>query len=359
MSIIGKYLTTEILKFFAIILLLVISIFLAVDFFEKIDNFLEAGLPLSKILTFFQLRIPFIVAQIAPVGIVLAVLIVFGLMNKNYELIAFKSSGISVYYFLKPVLTLAFVLSLLLFALADLVVPLTINQANRIWLGEVNKASAVTSRAKNIWIKGHRSIPHIKYYNSTNQTISGITLYYFDKDFSLTRRVDAKTGYFENGKWVFRQAMEQKLNKTAGDYTITFHAQRLEPFGFLPDDLKRVAKKSEEMNFIELLDYIKDVESEGYDATSYRVDLHAKIAFPLICAVLCLLATGIGAARRKRREGLSLDIVYGIGLIFVYWIFYSFCLSLGYGGILPPIIAAWTANFVFVCIGLFNLINAD
>ncbi len=358
MSILDKYLTKEILKFFAIILLTVISIFLAVDFFEKIDNFLEADLPLPKILTFFQLRIPFIVAQIAPVGILLAVLIVFGLMNKNYELIALKSSGISVYYFLKPVLTLAFILSILLFALADLIVPMTINQANRIWLGEVKKKSAVTSRAKNIWIKGRRSIAHIKYYNSANQTISGITLYYFDKDFRLKRRVDAKTGHFEDGKWIFRQIMEQQLNKAAEDYTIGFHSQRFESLEFLPDDLKRVAQKSEEMNFIELLEYIKDVESEGYDATSYRVDLHAKIAFPLICAILCVLATGIGA-RRKIREGLSFNIAYGIGLIFVYWIFYSFCLSLGYGGILQPFIAAWVANFVFLCIGIFNLLNAD
>jgi lipopolysaccharide export system permease protein len=356
MSIIGKYLTTEILKFFGIILLTVIGIYLAVDFFEKVDNFLEAGLPLSKVLTFFQLRIPFIVAQIAPVGILLAVLIVFGLMNKNYELIACRSSGISVYYFLKPVLSLALLLSVLLFLLADLLVPVTINKANRIWLGEVKKKSAVTSREKNIWIKGGRSIVHIKYYNSTKKTISGVTLYYFDKDFKLERRVDAKIGQFEHGKWIFREIMEQRLNKSAADYTVTFQAQRFEPFEFLPDDLKRVAKKSDEMNFIELFEYIRDVESEGYDANSYKVDLHAKIAFPLVCIVLCLLATGI-AVKRRLREGLSLNIAYGIGLIFIYWIFYSFCLSLGYGGILPPVIAAWTANFIFLCIGIFNLIN--
>ena len=107
MSIIGKYLTYEILKFFCIILLTVIGIYLAVDFFEKIDNFLEAGLPLSKVLTFFQLRIPFIVAQITPVSILLAVLIVFGLMNKNYELIAFRSSGVGIYFFLKPIISLS------------------------------------------------------------------------------------------------------------------------------------------------------------------------------------------------------------------------------------------------------------
>ncbi len=358
MSIIGKYLTSEILKFFCIILLTVITIFLAVDFFEKIDNFLQAGLPLSKVLTFFQLRIPFIVAQIAPVGILLAVLIVFGLMNKNYELIAFRSSGVSIYYFLKPILSLAFVLCVLLFLLTDLIVPLATNKANKIWLGEVKKKSVVTSREKNIWIKGNRAISHIKYYNATNQTISGITLYYFDEAFRLIKRVDAKTAYFEQGKWVFHDIMEQRLNKSAGDYTVGFDSRRYEPFEFLPDDLKRVAKKSDEMNFMELYKYIEDMESEGYDAASYRVDLHAKIAFPLICIILCLVATGI-AAKRNIREGLAINVVYGIGLIFIYWIFNTFCLSLGYGGVLPPVIAAWMANFIFLCIGIFYLLIAE
>ena len=358
MSIIGKYLTNEILKYFCIILLTVVGIYLAVDFFQKIDNFLEADLPFSKVLTFFQLRIPFIVSQIAPVGILLAVLIVFGLMNKNYELIAFRSGGVSIYQFLKPVLSLSLALSVIVFLLADLIVPLTTNKANKIWLGEVKKKSAVTSRKKNIWIKGNRSISHIKYYNAIQQTISGITLYYFDEDFKLLKRVDAKTAKYEKGNWVFYDIMEQRLNKPAGHYDVGFEDQRYEPFEFLPEDLKRVAKTSGEMNFRELFEYINDVESEGYDATSYRVDLHAKISFPLVSIILCLVGTGI-AARRKIREGLAINIVYGIGLIFIYYIFHYFCLSLGYGGVLLPFIAAWMANFIFLCIGIFYLLVAE
>ncbi|MGD2270398.1 MAG: LPS export ABC transporter permease LptG [Desulfobacterales bacterium] len=358
MSILGKYLTKEILKYFGIILLMVVGIYLAVDFFEKVDNFLEAGLPAVKIVTFFHLRIPLILSQIAPVCILLAVLIVFGLMSKNYELIALRSSGISVYYVLKPVLSLAVVMSILLFLLADRVVPVTVSQANRIWLGEVKKEPAVTSRKKNIWVKGKRSISHIRYYNPTNQTISRITRYYFDPDFRLIRRLDAKTAYYENGKWDFRDIMEQRLNEATRDYSIVFEAQRFEPFEFLPDDLKRVVKKSEEMNFMELLEYIRDVESEGYDATNYRVELHAKLAFPVVCVIMCVLATGI-AFRRKVQEGLALNIIFGIGLIFIYWIFYTFCLSLGSGGKLHPFIAAWLANFTFLCIGIYIFVNAD
>ena len=96
MPIINKYLIREVLKYQIVILVMVIGIYIAVDFFEKIDDFLEKGLPFSKALSFFLYKTPFIVAQITPVGLLLAVLVVFGLMNKNNEIIALKSGGISI-----------------------------------------------------------------------------------------------------------------------------------------------------------------------------------------------------------------------------------------------------------------------
>ena len=358
MSIISKYLTKEIFKYFSIILVTIICIFLAVDFFEKIDNFMEAGLPFSRAISFFLFRIPFIIAQIAPICILLSVLIVFGLMSKNNEIVALKSSGISVYFFLKPVLSIGLLLSVLIFLLSDILVPITINKANTIWIKEVKRKSAVISKEKNIWIKDNRSIFNIKYYNPSNKTISGVTLYYFDEDFALSRRVDAEQGFYKNGKWVFNELMVQIRDKETGNYRITLHDQKIEKFDFLPDDLKRVIKKSEEMNFKELFLYIKNVESEGYDATIYRVDLHSKLSFPFVCIIMCLLATGI-TVRGKLKGTLSVCIAYGIGIVFLYWVFYSFCLSLGYGGILPPIIAAWMANIIFLCFGIITLLNAE
>ena len=151
MYLIEKYVTKEILKYFCILLATVVSIYLAVDFFEKIDNFMEAGLPFSKIIRFFYLKIPSIVARIAPVGILLAILVVFGLMNKNNEIIALKSSGVSIYYLLKPVVSIGLFLSILIFLLSELIVPITISKVNRIWNLEVKKRSSVVSKGKNIW----------------------------------------------------------------------------------------------------------------------------------------------------------------------------------------------------------------
>ncbi|MCP4692659.1 MAG: YjgP/YjgQ family permease, partial [Desulfobacterales bacterium] len=44
MSLLTKYLTREILKSFVFVLAAVVIIFIAVDFIEKIDDFMDAGL---------------------------------------------------------------------------------------------------------------------------------------------------------------------------------------------------------------------------------------------------------------------------------------------------------------------------
>ncbi len=108
MTILDKYLAREIFRYFFMVLILVVAIYLAVDFFEKIDNFMEAELPFSRTIDFFLHTIPFVLSQIIPVGVLLSVLICFGMMNKHNELTALRSCGISIYSLIKPILILGF-----------------------------------------------------------------------------------------------------------------------------------------------------------------------------------------------------------------------------------------------------------
>ncbi len=96
MTIVDKYLAREILKSLVIVLTVVVGLYVIVEFFNKADNFMEAGLSIARLIRYLQLKLPQIIAQITPVGILLAVLIALGLMNKNNEIIALKSGGASV-----------------------------------------------------------------------------------------------------------------------------------------------------------------------------------------------------------------------------------------------------------------------
>lgn len=358
MTILSRYITRETLKYLIILMILIVGLYVAIDFFEKIDNFMERDLPVSRAITFLVLKIPLIISQTTPISLFLSVIVVLSLMSKKNEILALKSSGVSVYNLLKPVSAIGVIFSILLFFFSETVVPMTITHSNKIWMEEVKKKSAMISREKNIWIKGERFIAHINYYNPVSKTIHDVTLYFFDQEFSLIRRVDAEKGIFAENKWILENVMEQVLDDKSENYVTSFFEKKERMFDFVPDDLGRAVKKSEEMSFIELMDYIRKIENEGYDASGYRVDLHAKLAFPFVCVILCLAGVGI-SLKTGGKEGPGKGIAIGIGAAFFYWIFYSFCLSLGYGEMLPPVIAAWTANLVFICFAVITLLNAD
>ena len=368
MTVIQRYIAGSFLKYFLTVLVLVVFIYLSVDFFGLIDNFMKDGMPYSIVLLYFLYKIPLIVSQITPVGVLLAVLIVFGLMSRNNEVVALKAGGVSVFHIIRPVWQIGVVFTMLLFIFAEIMVPISISKAKRIKSGDVDGSRAVATSEKNLWIKDGRDIVHVKYYHPADQVIYGISIYFFEDDFSLVRRLDARRAMYTDGRWRLEDCMEQifpRDRRESGTGMETpktgdsrQHSSKTLSLGITPADFKQVARESEEMGFPELLDYIKKAESEGYDATKYRVDLYAKTAFPLVCLIMCLMGTAI-ALRSNTGDGMAVSFAYGIVIAFVYWSLYSFCLSLGYGNVLPTWLAAWSANIIFACITGAMLLNLE
>lgn len=354
MQIIPKYVIKETLQTFSIVLIGAITIYLVVDFFEKIDDFVEASMPFSDALLFFVFRTPLIISQVTPVGVLLAVLIVLGLMVRNNEIVVLQSSGIGNHYLTKPLVVFGFILSFSLFFFSEIVVPLTLAKSNEIYRRKVDRRVA-TFKQENIWMKAHRAIYHIAYFNPAREAISGISLYYFDEEFNIRMRLDAESAVYQNGEWILQDCLQQ-VRLEDGSYQVTHPVERRMRIDLDPEGLKRVVKKSEEMSFTELAAYIRKVRDEGYDVTPYEVDWQAKLAFPAVCFVMALVGTAI-ALRRKRAEGLGMGITYGIGTAFAYWVVYSFCITLGHQGVVAPIVAAWLTNILFMSLASVVLLS--
>lgn len=358
MNLINRYIIVQIAKFFFLALAAVLCIFVAIDYLGTMDEFLQANISLWRALQYVLLKIPFIMTQTMPVVLLIALLVVFGLMSKYNELVVLNASGISIYALVRPVLMVAAAAALFLFYLSEQVVPLTMHQSNAIKNREIDKSSHIAVKEENIWIKGQRQITHIKYFDPASHAIFGFTRYFFDAQFRLTRRIDARKGQFQKGAWVLYDCMQQVLNTSDGTYRVSLDQTLAEDLQLQPSDFRRIVRKSEEMTFGQLLAYVHKVEAEGYAATAYRVDLYAKSAYPFVCIIMALVGIGL-TARRRLDKGLAVSITYGIGIGFLYWIFQSFCISLGYGRILPPVVAAWMANIVFLCGGLLLVMNAE
>jgi lipopolysaccharide export system permease protein len=345
MGVINRYITAEIIKFFLILMLILLVIYLAVDFFENIEDFLEENIPPVKIASFFLYKLPFVIAQMLPLCVLLSVIIVLGVMSRNNEIMALKSGGVSNFRLFSPIIVIGIVSSVGLFFLSEGLVPVTYSKANRIWQEEVKKVKLVTLREQNIWLKGNRRIIHIQFYKPKTSSIHGITIYEFDDEFNMERRLDARQGVYKERKWVLSEVLEQKRNAADGSFKMTQHDKMRASLDLVPDDFKSVIRKAEEMSFLELRNYVRKIEAEGYDATEYRVDLHSKIALPFVCTILCIIGAVL-SIRHRFKGKLAVVILIGIGFSFAYWTLHSLCVSLGYGEMLPPFIAAWVTNIL-------------
>jgi len=232
MTVIHKYITHLFFKYFAIVLGVVIVIYLSIDFFGRIDKFLEAEIAPALIAAFFLYKIPLIVSQITPIAVLLGVLAAFGLMAKNNEIIALKSGGVSLHCLLIPIVVIGICLTVLLFVFSEVVVPISVVKANRI--EEMRYGTKMTtSRGKNIWIRGDRSITHIDYYNPSDQMVSGISIAYFDQEFALTRRINAEKGKYIDGNWVFFDCLVQEgLDSVQQDQQVV-QFSRISRWGFM------------------------------------------------------------------------------------------------------------------------------
>ncbi len=358
MSVLHRYYLKEFVKFFLIIQTIIMFIIISVDYLAKLDHFLGSNATIFQTFEYVLLRAPIMLVGIIPSVIILAVIAVFGLMNRNNELVAIKSGGISVYYLVRPVIASGIVLILFVFFLGETIVPITKARSNVIEQEVIEGKKEVHRARKDVWLKQDNVIIHINYFNPQDKTIAGIILTELDDNFNMTKRIDAKKGVYKNGQWVFLKVLEQRYSKLEDDYIVEVYEKKEYSLDIMPEDLAKIVKKSNEMSFFELADYINKVEKEGYDATTYRVDLFGKTAFPFVCLLMAMIGAAVGM-RSLVKENMPMGIAIGIGISFLYYIMHGFCMSLGYGKVLPAFMSAWISNVFFFCFAVLFLITID
>jgi len=353
-----KYWLREFAAIFVMIQALVMVLFVFIDYLSHMDRILEYNVGVARGLWYVLLKLPYMFVQLTPAGLLLAVIAVFGIMNRNQELTALKSSGISVYFLVKPAIGAGCVLALVMLFLGETLVPLSMARSNHIRYHEMAGNKGVVHGQKDIWIRLDKTLVHINFFDPVQRTAAGITCTTMGPGFRIASRIDAAKGCYDNGQWILEDVTEQVYDPTIHDYHVTIRPRKVMALGLEPGDLVRMARKTNEMSYTSLRRYVDKVTAEGYDATTYKVDMYGKLAFPFICVIMALAGAATGM-RGFVKTNLPVGIAVGVGFCFLYWFAFGFTASLGYAKILPPVVAAWVSNLVFLCLGCIYLIQTE
>jgi len=357
MPVFTKYLYREFFKLLLLCLFAFISIYMMVHFFGKVDNFIEADVPRNVIVLYLLYLLPFVVVQMVPPAVLIAVIIMFSMMMKNNEIMALKACGIKVFDFMRPIFVLGFLLSLALFLFSESVVPYTSSRANALWRIYVEKRSegGVFGR-DHIWYRSGNAIYWIARFDPKKKAMYGPTFYFFDSSFHLLKRIDGRVAVWTGNAWEVKEGITLTADKDGGYGLTRFKTLYLQ----IPEKPRTFAKEErqpEEMGYWLLKRFAEKIQDEGYDASRYFVDLNIKLSFPFIVFVMVLLGAPI--AILQKRGGTPVSVAMGVVACFLYLVVLGISRSLGFAGILPPVLSAWLANGIFFFVGSFLILKLD
>lgn len=357
MKVVQKYFFKEYCKLFCLCLLIFLSIYLIIDFLQKIDNFIEADVSTGMILSYFVFKIPHITIQMIPVGSLISVIIMFSLMQKKNEITAFKACGLDILRLSGILIFISMIIGFATFLFGEMIVPYTSSRSNEIWNIEVEKYDPGHFYGSDqIWYKSDNAIYWIKHFDSNKNILEHPTFFFFDNDFRLIKRIDGKRGVWLNGSWKIEEGIIQERVEH-NRYKLSKFNERILEIPETPETFKKGVKKPEDMSYQQLKSYSETVYREGYDNTKYLVDMNIKLAHPLISVILTLI--GIPLALGLKKGGTPLAVSIGVGICFIFIVTMGFSRSLGLAGILPPILSAWAANLIFVSLGILLMMHIE
>ena len=111
------------------------------------------------------------------------------------------------------------------------------------------------------------------------------------------------------------------------------------------------------MTYLELDQYIRELQLGGFEVDHLRTDLQAKIAFPLVSLIMVIL--GVPFAISIGKKGALYGVALGVLLGIVYWGAFGIFGVLGSNGLLAPVLAAWGPNLLFGAGSLLLLMIAQ
>lgn len=350
-GVVNRYLVREFLALFILILLSFIGLYLIIDFFDRLDILLRNNATPVLAARYFVFKIPLMITQVTPAAVLAAVLLSLGSLGRRNEIIAFRALGISLGQMAVPLLALAAIISVASLLWDETVVPYCSRKFQYVNVVEIRKRPLRGLLSdREIWYHGKNGFYNIDYVDADRDTVHGLTIYRIDSSFQLQEIIEVPTARWDGKGWQTSPATEREFSATGQIVTHPVAANQVQIPETL-DDFLDVRRQPEELSFTMLRQRIATLTRKGIDTSPYMVDLHLKLAVPFASFVLTLM--GVPLAGRVRRHP-SIAGVIGIGLAagFTYWVVLALAGSLGNSGVLPAPLAAWTANGVFLLVGL-------
>jgi LPS export ABC transporter permease LptF/LPS export ABC transporter permease LptG len=353
------YVLKDFFQYLGLIILSFVVLVLIFTLFELLGDILRNHISPLTVGAYLLNVTPYFLYNTMHLCVLLTVVVTFGILQRNNEVIAMKATGISIYRIVVPVIVMAALMAVGLFAFDQLYLPHANRRQDALRNEIKGKPAQTYLRPDRQWIFGQNSdIYYYQFFDSDKNSFANISVFQFDPvSFEVTRRIYAARAHWESdlNRWIFEKGWERTLRGPAIENFQEFEVTTFPQFSEPPAYFKKEVIQSSEMNYAELARYIQDLQQSGFDVVRLRVQLQKKLAFPLITLVMALLAVpfSLSSGRRSTIAGAA----SAVGIAVVYIVVAGLFEALGNLSQLPAPLAAWSPDIIFALVGGYLMLK--
>jgi len=354
--ILSFYIIREIASLFLLGIAIFTLILLMGRLIKLTEMVVSRGVPLADVSRMILYLMPSFLVFTIPMAFLLAVLLAFGRLSADNEITVMKASGISLIQFMPPVLACALVAAMMTLAASLVGVPWGNSAFKELSFQILKQNVSATIREKVFWDEIPGMILYTEHYDERLHTLHGVIIH-DGRNPGRPMTIFARDGVVTGG--ADSQVMRLSLNSGSihaagkgdkyrlvkfGEYVMTVGAQ---------GGVAALGRNELDMGVSELRSRIADVTTPTQSRMKMLSELHGRYAFPFASLVFAFIAVPLGI--QNRRSGKSAGFSISIGILLAYYLMLALCRTLAEKGSIPPFIALWLPNMVFLLIGWYLL----
>ena len=355
-KILDRYMIKELMSFVALTASALTIMLIVRTLFDLTDILINKRVAWPYIIKLLAYRLPSYLVLTFPMSSLASSELAIGRLSTDSEITAMQAGGISLRRIVIPFLIAAFAISILSFVINDYIVPEANRNYRNIFREIVLKVGPSYIRRNVFFRDAENRYFYINRFDENNMIMQDIMIYELNGEKS-SRTITAKKGMWVADTWelengtIYNYDEEGKIT-----YKMSFDTLDI----IIKEDLQKFFKNQrtpQEMSSKELGQQISILQQAGTDTKIFEVILHMKYSVPFSGLIFVLLGVPLGL--QVKRGSKATGIIISIVLIFVYYIFVSIARSLGNGGVLTPVLAAWLPNIIFAILGIVIIFKVE
>ena len=350
MKIVDRYLVREMAGPFVFGVLAFVLLFVSGNILFRLTSLVaELGLSLWEATKLFFLWLPGFIVLTFPLATLVAILVAFGRLSGDSELIAMHAGGISFRRLVIPIAAAGLVISVITAAFNEIIVPAANRRAEEIVRAATARAGGV-AKEEVLFKESAGDESRIIYADrldvGTGELTNPVIVWFQgDQPFMVTK---AKRAVWRENQWVMQDGANSTLDPQR-PATLSFQTW-IANIPTTPKEIAQRARTPEEMTYRELREYIRDALRQSKPTIDLELKLHHKLSIPFACFVFALIAPPLGMRSHRGSSSIGMGIAILIG--FGYYVVWHYLSAVATQGDLSAFWAAWLPNVVTGAVGV-------